>query len=69
MLKAMPGDRESQREQQLDRLRESVDRKAAEARAKAEEASLEKAERPQDEPDVRVKGFGHKKKTADKWNQ
>lgn len=69
MLKMMPGDRESRRDQQLERLRESVDRKAAEARAKAEEASLQKAERPQDPHDVRVKGQGHKKKTADKWNQ
>jgi hypothetical protein len=24
---------------------------------------------PQDVPDPRVKGSGHKKKTADKWNQ
>lgn len=50
-------------------MREAVDRKAEESRVKAEEESIEKADRPQDEHDVRVKSSGHKKKTADKWNQ
>ena len=50
-------------------MREAVDRKAEEARARAEEESLEGADRPQDESDVRAKSSGHKKKTADKWNQ
>lgn len=54
------------REKQAERMREAVDRKAEEARVRAEEESLE---RPMDESDVRAKGSGHKKKTADKWNQ
>ena len=53
----------------LERMRESVDRQAEEARAKAEEDSLAGRERPQDAGDVRAKSSGHKKKTADKWNQ
>ncbi len=36
---------------------------------RAEERSLEAADRPQDEMSVRAKNSGHKKKTADKWNQ
>jgi hypothetical protein len=65
----VPADRESRREQQLERMREAVDRKADEARVKAEEESLEKADRPTDEHAVRAKSSGHKKRTADKWNQ
>jgi hypothetical protein len=65
----MSADREPQRDQQLERLRESVDRKAEAARARAEEESLEAPERPQEQMDVRAKSSGHKKKTADKWNQ
>lgn len=57
------------REQQLDRMREAVDRKAQDARAEAEERSLEATDRPQDEMSPRAKSTGHKKKTADKWNQ
>jgi hypothetical protein len=65
----MPGNRHSERDQQLERMREAVDRKAEEARVEAEEESLAGADRPQDELDVRAKSTGHKKKTADKWNQ
>jgi hypothetical protein len=66
----MSPDREDRRrEQQLERMREAVDRKAEAARAQAEEESLAGTDRPQDETDVRTKGSGHKKKTADKWNQ
>jgi hypothetical protein len=66
----MAADREDERrEQQLERMREAVDRKAEAARAQAEEESLTGADRPQDETDVRTKSSGHKKKTADKWNQ
>jgi hypothetical protein len=50
-------------------MREAVERKAEEARVNAEEESLAGADRPQDELDVRAKSSGHKKKTADKWNQ
>ena len=40
-----------------------------EARAKAEENQLDSPERPQEEKSVRAKSSGHRKKTADKWNQ
>jgi hypothetical protein len=60
---------DDRREQQLERMREAVDREAEAARAHAEEKSLAGADRPQDETDVRTKSSGHKKKTADKWNQ
>lgn len=65
----MPADEEHRREQQLERMRDAVDRQAEESRARAQQESLEKADLPQDEPDVRAKSSGHKKKTADKWNQ
>ncbi len=58
-----------EREKQAERMREAVERKAEDARARAEEESLESRERPVDESDVRAKSSGHKKKTADKWNQ
>lgn len=57
------------REEQLERMRAAVDRKVEDARAEAEEHSLEAADRPSDEMSVRAKSSGHKKKTADKWNQ
>ncbi len=63
----MPEDQERQR--QLARMRETVDRKSEEARVRAEEDSLVGRDRPQDETSVRAKSSGHKKKTADKWNQ
>ena len=56
-------------DQQMQRLREAVDRKDEQARVRAEEESLVSHERPQDAGDVRAKNSGHKKKTADKWNQ
>jgi hypothetical protein len=62
-------DNKRPREANLERMRESVDRKAEDARAKAEQGSLAGKDRPQDEQDVRAKSSGHKKKTADKWNQ
>jgi hypothetical protein len=65
----MPTDRDNERDHQLERMREAVDQKAEEARARAEEQSLEGADRPQEELDIRAKSSGHKKKTADKWNQ
>jgi hypothetical protein len=60
---------EHQREEQSERMRQSVDRKAAEARARSEEQSIDAAARTQDVADPRAKNTGHKKKTADKWNQ
>jgi hypothetical protein len=65
----MPADPESRRDQQRERMREAVDRKAQEASVRAEEQSLEAPDRPQEQVDVRAKSSGHKKKTADKWNQ
>ena len=56
-------------EEQQQRLREAVDRKSEEARARAEEESLVGTDRQQDQLSVRAKNTGHKKKTADKWNQ
>jgi len=50
-------------------MREAVDRRNEEARARSEEHSLESAERPPEVESVRAKSSGHKKKTADKWNQ
>jgi hypothetical protein len=62
-------DNEKLRRAHLERMRESVDRKAEEARVKAEQDSLAGTDRPQEESDVRTKSSGHRKKTADKWNQ
>ena len=61
--------RDEQQRHHLERLREAVDRKAEEARARAEEESLVGADRQQDQLSVRAKNSGHGKKTADKWNQ
>jgi hypothetical protein len=58
-----------QREKDLERMRDTVDRKNEEARARSEEQSVEAADRPPDVESVRAKSSGHKKKTADKWNQ
>lgn len=65
----MPANPQSRRDQQRERMRDAVDRKAQAARAAAEEQSLESPNRPQEQLDVRAKSSGHKKKTADKWNQ
>jgi hypothetical protein len=56
-------------EQQRERMREAVDRKNEEARVRSEEHSLETANHLSDVESVRAKSSGHKKKTADKWNQ
>jgi phage shock protein A len=56
-------------EQNLERMREAVDRKNEEARAQAEEDSLVGTDRQQEQLSVRAKNSGHGKKTADKWNQ
>jgi hypothetical protein len=57
------------REKQRERMRAALEEKEQEERARAEEHSLEAADRPQDAMSVRAKSSGHKKKTADKWNQ
>jgi hypothetical protein len=56
-------------EEQQRRLQDAVQRKSEEARAKAEEDSLAATDRQQEQMSVRAKNTGHKKKTADKWNQ
>jgi hypothetical protein len=61
--------KQEQRRRQAQRLREAVDRKDGEARARAEEESLRAPERGPEQLSVRAKGSGHRKKTADKWNQ
>jgi hypothetical protein len=60
---------DNRRDEQLERMREALDEKAEEARERSHEQSLEAADRPQDTMSVRAKNSGHKKKTADKWNQ
>jgi hypothetical protein len=54
---------------QLDRLRRAVDRKREESRAQAQQESMIADARPPEELSTRAKSSGHKKKTADKWNQ
>lgn len=56
-------------QEQSERMKEAVKRKAEEARARAEEESLAADGRPPETLSVRAKSSGHKKKTADKWNQ
>jgi len=56
-------------EKQMERMRQALDRKDEESRTRAEEHLLEEADRPPDGESVRAKSSGHKKKTADKWNQ
>ena len=70
--------------EELDRLRQAVDRKSAEAEERSRETgghppadegvspesqNLEGADRDQDAFSVRDKSTGKGKKTADKWNQ
>ena len=62
------GDSE-QRDRQSERMREVVQQKSEEARARAEEDSLAAHDRRQEQLSVRAKSSGHRKKTADKWNQ
>lgn len=57
------------RERNLERMRDALDEKNEEARIRSEEHSLQSAERPPDVENVRAKSSGHRKKTADKWNQ
>jgi hypothetical protein len=59
----------ARKQDEQQRIRDAVDRKAEEARARAEEDSLVATDRQQEQLSVRAKNTGHKKKTADKWNQ
>jgi hypothetical protein len=56
-------------DRQQEKMREALEEKHEEARAKAEEEQLDSPDRPQEEKSVRAKSSGHRKKTADKWNQ
>jgi len=56
-------------EDQSERMQAAVDRKAEESRARAEEESLLATERNPEQLSIRARSSGHKKKTADKWNQ
>jgi hypothetical protein len=58
-----------QQQENLQRMREAVDRKSEEARVHAEEQSIVADDRNPEQMSVRAKSSGHKKKTADKWNQ
>jgi hypothetical protein len=60
---------ETMSERERARLEDAVERKREEARAKAEQAQLDRPERPQEAKSVRAKATRHRKKTADKWNQ
>lgn len=62
---------DDQQREQTERFRQAVERKEhdAQERAEQEEQSLVADDRPQDELSPRAKSSGHKKKTADKWNQ
>ncbi|HKG37014.1 MAG TPA: hypothetical protein VKA89_11310 [Solirubrobacterales bacterium] len=51
------------------RAEEALREKQEEAKAKAQEGKMRADERPQDEASPRAKSSGHKKMTADKWNQ
>jgi hypothetical protein len=60
---------ENRDQEQQRRLREAVDRKSDDARARAEQESLAADDRQPEQFSVRAKSSGHRKKTADKWNQ
>lgn len=57
------------RQEQSKRMREAVQRKAQEARVRAEEESLTADDRNPEQFSVRARSSGHGQKTADKWNQ
>jgi hypothetical protein len=57
------------RDRQMERAREALEEKKQEAEARAEEDKLAGDDRGPDDVDPRAKSSGHKKKTADKWNQ
>ena len=66
-------------ERALERKHEEAQRRARDNQPRAgdeerseeqgQEAQLTGHDRPQDELSVRAKNTGHRKKTADKWNQ
>jgi hypothetical protein len=62
-------ERRDPRQAQSERLRDAVERKSEEARTRATEQSIESPARQPEQGSVRAKSSGHRKKTADKWNQ
>jgi hypothetical protein len=56
-------------EEESERMRQAVQRKSEEARARSEQESLAADDRPPETFSVRARSSGHKQKTADKWNQ
>jgi hypothetical protein len=59
----------ARRNKQEEQVREVLEEKQQESRARAEERQVRGPHRPQDEPDPRTKSSRHRKVTADKWNQ
>lgn len=53
----------------LQRLRRAVERKRERSRSRAQEQSLISDQRQPEQLSTRAKSSGHRKKTADKWNQ
>jgi hypothetical protein len=56
-------------EDQQRQMRDEIERKKQESRARSEENQLDAHERPPDEKSPRAKSSRHGKVTADKWNQ
>jgi hypothetical protein len=52
-----------------DQIRDALRRPRDEAPPVTPQDKMLRPERPPDEFDVRAKSTGHRKKTADKWNQ
>ena len=55
--------------EQQDRFKDAVERKARAAEAASKEESLRSSSQPQDTVSPRAKNTRHGKVTADKWNQ
>lgn len=53
----------------LQRPRRAVERRRERSRSRAQEQSLISDQRQPEQLSTRAKGSGHRKKTADKWNQ
>ena len=65
-----PLNREQRRHpEQLDRAKHQQDKPGHEEPTRSPEEEQLSPERTQDDFSVRAKNTGHKKKTADKWNQ
>jgi hypothetical protein len=56
-------------ERERARMENAVESKREEARTRAEQDQLDRPDRRQEDKSARAKATGHRKKTADKWNQ